>query len=73
LNLTGTGKAVLIIFGLGGMFVTAGVLSSINWRSRDFNLRTQRRNIRLVSPPQGKSAIATTTTTTAATPATSEG
>jgi NADH-quinone oxidoreductase subunit H len=71
LNLTGTGKAVMIAFGVGGMFVTAAVLSAINWRSRDFNLKTQRRNIRLVNLPQGKSAIATTTA--AAAPATSEG
>ncbi len=72
LNLTGTGKAVMIAFGIGGMFVTAAVLSTINWRSRDFNLKTQRRNIRLVNPPQGKSAIATTTAAPVA-PATSEG
>lgn len=70
LNLTGTGKAIMIIFGWGGLLVTAAILSAINWRSRDFNLKTQRRNIRLVNLPQGQSAVASTTT---ATPAPSEG
>jgi NADH-quinone oxidoreductase subunit H len=64
LNLTLTGKAIMIVAGWGGLFVTAGVLSMINWRSRDFNLRTQRRNIRLVDVPQGKPAVAAATTTT---------
>jgi NADH-quinone oxidoreductase subunit H len=74
LNLTWQGKAVMMIFGFGGLLVTAGVLSAINWRSRDFNLRTQRRNIRLVNLPQGQSAIATTTATpSTAAPAVSEG
>jgi NADH-quinone oxidoreductase subunit H len=48
LNLTPTGKAVMIGFGFTGLLVTAGVLSTINWRSRDFNLKGQRRDIRLV-------------------------
>ncbi|HEY0406422.1 MAG TPA: NADH-quinone oxidoreductase subunit NuoH, partial [Pyrinomonadaceae bacterium] len=39
LNLTTTGKIVMIVFGFGGLFVTAAVLSAINWRSRDFNLK----------------------------------
>ncbi len=73
LNLTATGKAIMIAFGLGGLLVTAGVLSAINWRSRDFNLKTQRRNIRLVNPPQGRPAIATTTAAATAAPAPSEG
>ncbi len=30
----------------------------INWRSRDFNLKTQRRDIRLVDVPKGKPAVA---------------
>jgi NADH-quinone oxidoreductase subunit H len=71
LNLTATGKTIMIIFGTGGLFLTAALLSAINWRSRDFNLKTQRRNIRLVNLPKGQSAIATTTT--AAAPAASEG
>jgi len=64
LNLTVTGKAIMIIAGWGGLFITAGVLSAINWRSRDFNLKTQRRNIRLIDVPQGKPAVAAATTTT---------
>jgi NADH-quinone oxidoreductase subunit H len=58
LNLTGTGKAIMIGFGLVGIFITAGILSTINWRSRDFNLKKQRRNIRLINLPKGKPAIA---------------
>jgi NADH-quinone oxidoreductase subunit H len=64
LDLTLTGKAIMIVAGWGGLFITAGVLSMINWRSRDFNLKTQRRNIRLVDVPQGKPAVASATTTT---------
>jgi NADH-quinone oxidoreductase subunit H len=58
LNLTGTGKAIMIAFGIVGILITAGVLSTINWRARDFNLKKQRRNIRLVNLPQGKPAVA---------------
>ena len=58
LNLTGSGKAVMIGFGIVGIFITAGLLSVINWRSRDFNLKKQRRNIRLVNLPKGKPAVA---------------
>ena len=58
LNLTGTGKIVMIVFGFGGLLVTAGVLSALNWRSRDFNLKSQRRNIRLLNLPKGKPAVA---------------
>jgi NADH-quinone oxidoreductase subunit H len=57
LNLTATGKGVMIAFGLAGLFITAALLSRINWRSRDFNLRTQRRNIKLVNVPKGKPAV----------------
>ena len=60
MNLTGTGKTIMIAFGFGGLFVTAGLLSLINWRSRDFNLKKQRRQIRLVDMPKGKPAVATT-------------
>jgi NADH-quinone oxidoreductase subunit H len=59
-NLTGAGKAIVIIIGWSGLFITAGVLSVINWRARDFNLKSQRRQIRLVDVPQGAPAIATT-------------
>jgi NADH-quinone oxidoreductase subunit H len=58
LNLTATGKGVMIAFGLAGLFITAVLLSRINWRSRDFNLKTQRRNIKLVNVPKGKPARA---------------
>ena len=56
-NLTATGKAVMIAFGWSGLFVAAGVLSSINHSSRDFNLKKQRRQLRLVNVPQGKPAV----------------
>ena len=58
LGLTLTGKAIAIVFGFGNVFLTAGVLSLINWRSRDFNLKKQRRQIRLVDLPKGKPAVA---------------
>ncbi|HEX8843018.1 MAG TPA: NADH-quinone oxidoreductase subunit NuoH [Pyrinomonadaceae bacterium] len=58
LNLTGTGKGIMIAFGIIGILITAGILSTINWRSRDFNLKKQRRNIRLVNLPKGKPARA---------------
>ena len=57
LNLTGTGKALMIVMGLAGLGVTGLLLARINWRSRDFNLKTQRRDIRLVHVPQGKPAV----------------
>jgi NADH-quinone oxidoreductase subunit H len=58
LNLTPLGKIVAIAFGLVNLFLTAWFLSRINWRSRDFNLKTQRRKIRLVDLPKGKPAVA---------------
>lgn len=57
LNLTPIGKAIMIVIGWGGLFITGGILSMINWRSRDFNLKEQRRNIRLVDVPKGKPAV----------------
>jgi NADH-quinone oxidoreductase subunit H len=57
LNLTATGKAIMIVFGLLGLAITGALLSRINWRSRDFNLKRQRRNIRLVNVPKGKPAV----------------
>lgn len=62
LNLSATGKAIMIGFGIIGIFISAGLLSVINWRSRDFNLKKQRRNIRLINLPQGKPAVAPTVT-----------
>src|SRR5215470_1485716 len=57
LGLTKSGKAIAILFGFGNLLVTAGILSLINWRSRDFNLKKQRRQIRLVDLPKGKPAV----------------
>jgi NADH-quinone oxidoreductase subunit H len=56
-NLTATGKVIMIAFGLLGVLLTALLLSKLNWQSRDFNLKTQRRNIRLVNVPKGKPAV----------------
>jgi hypothetical protein len=58
LNLTATGKAIMIVIGFLGLIITGALLSRINWRSRDFNLKSQRRNIRLVNLPKGKPAVA---------------
>ena len=58
LGLTATGKTIAIVFGFGNLLLTAGVLALINWRSRDFNLKKQRRKIRLVDVPKGKPAVA---------------
>ena len=57
LNLTATGKGIMIAFGVLGVFITAALLARINWRSRDFNLKLQRRNIKLVNLPKGKPAV----------------
>jgi NADH-quinone oxidoreductase subunit H len=57
LNLTAQGKGIVIGLGVAGLFITALLMSRINWRSRDFNLKTQRRNIRLVNLPKGKPAV----------------
>ena len=57
LNFTPAGKGLVIGMGLVGLVITGVVLSRINWRSRDFHLKTQRRNIRLVDVPKGKPAV----------------
>jgi NADH-quinone oxidoreductase subunit H len=57
LDLTATGKGVMIAMGLAGLVIAGLLLARINWRSRDFNLKSQRRNIRLVNLPQGKPAV----------------
>jgi len=59
LNLTATGKGIVIAIGVIGLFATAALLARINWRSRDFNLKVQRRNIKLVNLPKGKPAVQT--------------
>jgi hypothetical protein len=56
-NLTATGKALMIVMGFAGLAITGLLLARINWRSRDFNLKSQRRDIRLVNVPQGKPAV----------------
>src|SRR5438132_11129137 len=58
LALTSCGKTIAIAFGFVNLFLTAAILSLINWRSRDFNLKKQRRQIRLVDLPKGKPAVA---------------
>jgi NADH-quinone oxidoreductase subunit H len=63
LNLTATGKGIAIAFGWLGLLVAAVFLAALNWRSRDFNLKKQRREVRLVDVPKGKPAVATTAAT----------
>jgi len=58
LDLTASGKAVMIVMGLLGVAIAGLLLARINWRSRDFNLKSQRRGIKLVNVPQGKPAVA---------------
>ncbi len=60
LNLTATGKVIMVVFGLIGLIVTGLLLSRINWRSGSFNLKSERRNIRLVDVPKGKPAVVKT-------------
>jgi NADH-quinone oxidoreductase subunit H len=57
LGLTASGKAIAVAIGIINLFITAGLLSLINWRGRDFNLQKQRRQIRLVDLPKGKPAV----------------
>jgi NADH-quinone oxidoreductase subunit H len=59
LNLTPAGKGVAIAFGLAGLFIAALFLAYLNRHSRDFNLKRQRREIRLVDVPKGAPAVAT--------------
>jgi len=58
LALNPSGKIIAIVFGVGNLILTAVILSLINHRSRDFNLKKQRRKIRLVDLPKGKPAVA---------------
>lgn len=57
LDLTASGKAIMIVMGLLGLGITGLLLARINRGSRDFNLKSQRRDIKLVNPPQGKPAV----------------
>src|SRR5579885_375389 len=63
LNLTATGKGIAIAFGWLGLLIAAVFLALLNHRSRDFNLKTQRRQVRLVDVPKGKPAVAATAAT----------
>jgi NADH-quinone oxidoreductase subunit H len=58
LNLTATGKGVTVALGWAGLLVAAVFLGLLNHRSRDFNLKKQRREIRLVDVPKGAPAVA---------------
>jgi NADH-quinone oxidoreductase subunit H len=58
LNLTLTGKGVAIALGWLGLLAAAVFLALLNHRSRDFNLKKQRREIRLVDVPKGAPAVA---------------
>ncbi|HEX8147845.1 MAG TPA: NADH-quinone oxidoreductase subunit NuoH [Pyrinomonadaceae bacterium] len=64
LNLTGAGKGVGVAFGLAGLFIAALFLAYLNRHSRDFNLKKQRREIKLVDVPKGAPAVATTAAAT---------
>ena len=57
LNLTMSGKVIMIVIGFAGLFITAWLLARINWRSRDFNLKVQRRDIKLINVPKGRPAV----------------
>ena len=58
LNLTGAGKLVAVVFGVAGLLVAALLLAYLNRHTRDFNLKKQRREIRLVDVPKGAPAVA---------------
>jgi NADH-quinone oxidoreductase subunit H len=60
LNLTGAGKGLAVLFGLAGLLIAALFLAYLNRHSRDFNLKKQRRQIKLVDVPKGAPAVATT-------------
>lgn len=57
LNLNVTGKVIMVVFGLLGLVSTGALLSRINWRSHDFNLKTHPRSVRFVDVPKGKPAV----------------
>ncbi len=63
-RLTATGKTIMIAFGIASLFIAAGFLSMINWRARDFNLKKQRRQVRLIKSPVKKSTVAPATVAT---------
>ena len=57
-NLTGVGKLVAVAFGAAGLLLAALFLGYLNRHSRDFNLKKQRREIKLVDVPKGAPAVA---------------
>ena len=57
-NLTPAGKGVAVAFGLAGLVVAGFFLGYLNRHSRDFNLKSQRRGIRLVDVQKGTPAVA---------------
>jgi len=59
LNLTATGKGIAVAFGWAGLLLAAVFLAYLNRGSRDFNLKKQRRQIKLVDVPKGRPAVAT--------------
>jgi NADH-quinone oxidoreductase subunit H len=59
-NLTAGGKGVAVLMGFAGLFIAALFLAYLNRRTRDFNLKKQRRQIKLVDVPKGAPAVATT-------------
>ncbi|HEX7956565.1 MAG TPA: NADH-quinone oxidoreductase subunit NuoH, partial [Pyrinomonadaceae bacterium] len=58
LNLTAAGKLLAFAFGLAGLAIAALLLAYLNRHSRDFNLKKQRRQIKLVDVPKGAPAVA---------------
>ena len=60
LNLTAAGKGLAVALGFAGLLLAAFFLVYLNRHSRDFNVKKQRRQIRLVSAPKGRPAVATT-------------
>jgi NADH-quinone oxidoreductase subunit H len=57
LNLTGTGKFAMILFGLVSLAITGLLLSRINRRSRDFHIKAPHRGVRLVNVSKGAPAV----------------
>jgi len=64
-DLTWQGKAIMVAFGGVGVLLAGAMLATINRGSRDFNLKKQRRQVRLVAPPKGAPAVAATAAATA--------
>lgn len=58
LTFTRTGSGLMIALGFLGLLLTGALLSLLNARSRDFNLRSQRRGIQLIKIPAPQFAVA---------------